>query len=249
MNQKNLRHVATQLWDSHHSSKAIPPIVQAMNDPTLEEAYTIQKINHDKWIAQGERLVGRKIGLTSPAVQKQLGVNQPDYGMLYASMSYGTHQTIDFNSFIQPKIEAEIALVLKRDLTHSQHTIADLIGATDYVLPALEIVDSRIADWKISIYDTIADNGSSAAFVLGSTPKNIAQVDWDKRRNDAIAQGRTSLERIYQSLYGKPSKCCRMVSKQNDRTKYATASRRHYPHGSTRSNGSRRKRSNLRNPH
>lgn len=140
-------------------------------------AYAIQESNTGAALAAGRRLVGRKIGLTSLAVQQQLGVDRPDYGMLFADMAIGDAEPVECSRLIQPKVEAEIALVLGRDLTHAQHTYADVIRATDCVLPAIEIVDSRIARWDIRFVDTVADNASSGLFVLGSTPRRITDVD------------------------------------------------------------------------
>jgi 2-keto-4-pentenoate hydratase len=121
--------------------------------------------------------VGRKIGLTSLAVQAQLGVDQPDFGMLFADMAVGDGEPVALGRLIQPKVEAEVALVIGRDLTHERHTYADLIRATEYVLPAIEIVDSRIENWNIRFVDTVADNASSGLFVLGGQPRRLQDVD------------------------------------------------------------------------
>jgi 2-keto-4-pentenoate hydratase len=145
-------------------------------DP-VEAAYSIQQINIQRRLDAGARIVGRKIGLTSLAVQRQLGVDSPDYGCLFADMAYGDNEQVPFHRLLQPKVEAEIVLVLGRDLTQERHTFADLIGATAYALPALEIVDSRIANWDIRLTDTIADNASCGLFVLGSRPVRLHDVD------------------------------------------------------------------------
>ena len=121
--------------------------------------------------------MGRKIGLTSLAVQAQLGVDQPDFGMLFADMAVGDGEPVALGRLIQPKVEAEVALVIGRDLTHERHTYADLIRATEYVLPAIEIVDSRIENWNIRFVDTVADNASSGLFVLGGQPRRLQDVD------------------------------------------------------------------------
>lgn len=140
-------------------------------------AYAVQQYNNSAAIEAGQRPVGRKIGLTSRAVQQQLGVDQPDFGQLFASMARGDDQPITWLDTQQPKVEAEIALVLEHDLCHERHTLADLIRATAFALPAIEVVGSRIAQWDIRLVDTIADNASSGLFVLGSRPVQLSQLD------------------------------------------------------------------------
>ena len=130
-------------------------------------------------LARGRRLVGRKIGLTSKAVQQQLGVDQPDYGALFADMEVASGEEIRVSSLIQPRIEAEIAVALDRDLSEADVTMGELLRAIGYAVPALEIVDSRIKDWKITICDTVADNGSSARYVLGTSPRRLTDIDLD----------------------------------------------------------------------
>ena len=140
-------------------------------------AYAVQQYNNAAAIQAGQRPVGRKIGLTSRAVQQQLGVDQPDFGQLFASMARGDDQPIAWLDTQQPKVEAEIALVLEHDLCHERHTLADLIRATAFALPAIEVVGSRISQWDIRLVDTIADNASSGLFVLGSRPVLLSQLD------------------------------------------------------------------------
>lgn len=171
--------LAQALRQAERNGEAISPIRARLNaaQANADVAYAVQDINTQHALAQGRRIVGRKIGLTSKAVQTQLGVDQPDYGMLFADMCYGAGQIIPTQRFIQPKVEAEIALVIERDLLQQKHTYADVISATAYALAAIEVVDSRIENWNISLIDTIADNASSAAFVLGSQPVALSQLD------------------------------------------------------------------------
>jgi len=160
-------------WDT---GTACPPVRDSLPANDVNAAYAVQKINTDKWVAEGRRLSGRKIGLTAKAVQKQLGVDQPDYGMLFADMCYVDGEEMPAKRLMQPRVEAEVALVLERDLTASQLTLPDIIHATAYALPAIEVVGSRIAKWDIKIVDTIADNASSGLFVLGTRPVKLDAV-------------------------------------------------------------------------
>ena len=159
----------------------VPPIrdsVTAMGpkDP-IAAAYAIQDANVQRRVAAGGRVVGRKIGLTSIAVQKQLGVDSPDFGTLFADMAFGDAEEIPLARTLQAKVEAEVALILERDLSFDKHTFADLIAATAYAVPAIEVVGSRIANWDIKLVDTVADNASSSLFVLGSRPVKLEDVD------------------------------------------------------------------------
>ncbi|MDN8071389.1 2-keto-4-pentenoate hydratase [Burkholderia vietnamiensis] len=172
-----LSQVADSLDVAARNRAAVAPVRHLLGEGDLETAYAVQEINTQRALRSGARLVGRKIGLTSLAVQKQLGVEQPDFGALFASMAIGDRQPISLGTLIQPKIEAEIALVLESDLTHEKHTFADVINASAYALAAIEVVDSRIQNWDIRFVDTVADNASSALFVLGSRPVSLSQLD------------------------------------------------------------------------
>ncbi len=177
MTDKSIRHVADKIFEAHRLGKPCAPVRDLLPEGALDQAYAAQEINTERWLAEGRRLVGRKIGLTSLAVQKQLGVDQPDYGMLFDDMAIPDGWEIGRNQLIQPKVEAEVAFVLERDLDQERLTIADVLRAVAFALPAIEVVDSRIADWKIGILDTIADNASSGLYVLGATPKKLKDLD------------------------------------------------------------------------
>lgn len=173
----HLEEAATRLRNAERARLPIAPLTEQYGEISEADAYRIQRINAHARIEAGERVVGRKIGLTSVAVQKQLGVDQPDFGTLFADMSVGDNQAIALGELLQPKVEGEIALILGADLAFEKHTYADLFRAVDHVVAAIEIVDSRIEDWRICYADTVADNGSSARFVLGSQPRLLRELD------------------------------------------------------------------------
>lgn len=173
----SIRSVADLLHEAQISNIPLDSVRDLLADDTLEAAYAVQEINAERASAAGRRLVGRKIGLTSAAVQQQLGVDQPDYGVLFDDMAVPDGGEVLPGKLIQPKAEAEVAFVLGRDLADDHITAADLIRAVEFALPAIEIVDSRIANWRISIVDTIADNASSALYVLGSSPRRLEAFD------------------------------------------------------------------------
>ena len=144
--------VAQALRTAELTQTAISPIRPALGGEAanVDIAYAVQEVNTARALTEGRRLVGRKIGLTSKVVQAQLGVDQPDFGMSFADMAYGDGEAIPAGLLIQPKVEAEIALVINQDLTQEKHSFADIISATEYALPAIEVVDSRIENWKSS---------------------------------------------------------------------------------------------------
>ncbi|SFK52279.1 2-keto-4-pentenoate hydratase [Streptosporangium canum] len=168
---------ADRLLEAARSGRPCPPVRETLPGRTAETGYAVQEINTRRALHDGRRLVGRKIGLTSQAVQRQLGVDQPDFGMLFADMAFLDGLPIPTGRFLQPRAEAEIALVLKSDLVGGPFTVAEVIRAVDFALPAIEIVDSRIAGWDITLVDTVADNASSGAFVLGNTPVPLTGLD------------------------------------------------------------------------
>lgn len=167
---------ANLLWSAQVTGIPCPPIRNLVNN--AEEAYTVQQYNIARAITERDiRLVGRKIGLTSEAVQHQLGVNEPDYGALFDHMVTRSGETVPMLGLLQPKVEAEVALVLGSNLNIDNPSIAQVLAATDHLLPAIEIVDSRIANWDITLVDTVADNASCGRLVLGTEPVSPSAVD------------------------------------------------------------------------
>lgn len=154
---------------------------------SLDEAYAVQALLLDERVSADNPLVGRKVGLTSAVVQKQLGVDQPDFGNLLADMEVGSDSIIDMERLIRPKVEAEIAFILGRDVDDVDR--ASVLAAIDWVAPALEIVDSRIRDWQISLFDTVADNASSGLFLLGSERVALDDVNLLDARMSMTADG------------------------------------------------------------
>ena len=170
-----IEQAAAQLRDATASSTACGPVRDIVGTATdIDVGYAIQQINTDLDIAAGRRVSGRKIGVTSKAVQEQIGVDQPDFGTLFADMEFGDGIELPADRLLQPRAEAEVALVLEHDLDKGEHSFADIIRATAFALPSIEVVDSRIAGWDIRIVDTVADNASCGLYVLGGARSRSA---------------------------------------------------------------------------
>lgn len=166
----NLRTVANTLLGALKTARPCEPVREVLSGD-LDAAYEVQELLIQSRVSTRNRRVGRKVGLTAPAVQRQLGVDQPDFGVLLSEMQRGEDEEIPYSQLIAPRIEAEIAFVMGRDVEDTER--GAVLSAVDYVAPALEIVDSRIANWDIGIADTVADNASSAYFVLGNTKTTL----------------------------------------------------------------------------
>jgi 2-keto-4-pentenoate hydratase len=162
--------MANDLLTAYRTGHPVAPLTDALPELTITDAYAIQQAQITSWRADGRVIKGRKVGLTSAAMQRQMGVAQPDFGVLHDRMFYSEPDLVPISAFIQPRVEPEVALVLGRSLAGPGVTVAEALAAVDFVLPALEIIDSRIAEWRIGIVDTIADNASSGGVVLGAHP-------------------------------------------------------------------------------
>lgn len=169
--------LALELYEAYRTKVPLDRLSDRHPGMVVEDSYEIQLIQIRRRLSEGRTIVGHKVGLTSAAMQRQLGVDQPDYGHITDDMVHLEHLPIPIDAYIQPKVEPEIAFVLKRELRGPGVTVPQAIAAIDFILPAIEIIDSRIKDWKIGLLDTIADNASSGGIVLGSTPVGVGEVD------------------------------------------------------------------------
>jgi 2-keto-4-pentenoate hydratase len=176
LSDDTIKAISDELNDAEKKKKPIEPLVSRFPEMTIDCAYKIQLENVRKRVSEGERIVGKKIGLTSYSMQKLLGVYEPDYGHLLDTMVLQKSE-LPLSTVIQPKAEGEIAFVMKEGLKGPGITPTDAIAATDFVMPAIEIIDSRVRDWKIKIEDTVADNASSAFILLGTKALPIYDVD------------------------------------------------------------------------
>lgn len=168
---------ADRIYGAHTALAPCAPVRDLLGVEDVAGAYAVQEYNTRRWLAAGRRLVGRKIGLTAKSVQKQLGVDAPDYGMLFADMAVADGEEVPTHTLLQPRVEGEVAFCLGRDLDDPQSTMAQVMRAVDYAVPAIEIVGSRIERWDIKITDTIADNASSGLYVLGNQPRKLSDFD------------------------------------------------------------------------
>lgn len=169
--------VVDELLEAERTRQPILPITERFGDLDVEDAYQIQLEVVKRKLQDGRTVIGKKVGLTSVAMQRMLGVDEPDYGHLLDDMRYEHGSSVPVDQFLLPKVEAEIGFVLKEDLVGPNVTYLDVLMATEYVVPTLELIDSRIADWKIKLIDTVADNGSSARVVVGERLSTLDNLD------------------------------------------------------------------------
>ena len=177
MTPDQIRQHGDELYQCLLSRETVLPLTDRVSGITIDDAYQIQLRMIQRRLDAGEVVVGKKIGVTSKVVMDMLGVNQPDFGHLLSGMVFNEGEAVDTGKLIAPKAEAEVAFILARDLTGPGVTAADVLRATDCVMPCFEIVDSRIRDWKIKIQDTVADNASCGVFTLGGTRRSPRDLD------------------------------------------------------------------------
>jgi 2-keto-4-pentenoate hydratase len=169
--------LADELWEADRSAKPVAPLTERHPDLVISDAYAIQTINITRRTAAGQRIIGRKVGLTSKPMQQMLGVDEPDFGVLTDEMIVEDGDLIDLGRLVQPRVEAELAFVMGEDLAGPGVTTARALAAIEGALPSVEIVDSRVADWKIKLVDTVADNASSGLLVTGGRMRPVADLD------------------------------------------------------------------------
>jgi 2-keto-4-pentenoate hydratase len=177
MDADSVEKASAALLDAYATRTPVPPLTATYGEISVDDAYAIQLAQTTAWTKDGAVIKGHKVGLTSAAMQRQMGVDTPDFGVLLDRMFLPEGITADIGRFLQPRAEPEMAFVLGRPLAGPGVTVAEAVAAIDFVLPALEIIDSRIADWKITLPDTIADNASSGGLVLGSRPVHPQSLD------------------------------------------------------------------------
>jgi len=199
-----IKQLAKQLREASKTGKTCPPLRDVIGTEDLKTAYAIQKYNISQRLSEGAAIVGCKIGLTSKAVQKQLGVDQPDFGILLNTMEILNGDTISYQELMQPKAEAEIAFVLSEDLPDSNMTTTDVLSAIDYALVSIEIVGSRIENWNIKITDTIADNASASHYVVGHKPVKLENLDLLNCKMKLYKNGELASEGVGSACLGSP---------------------------------------------
>jgi len=176
--------LAADLAQAERSREPIAPLTAGYPDIDVVDAYQIQLINIRQRIAEGARVVGHKVGLSSLAMQQMMGVDEPDYGHLLDEMQVFENTPVKASRFLYPRVEVEVGFILSEDLPGAGCTEDDVLAATEALVPSIELIDTRITDWKIALCDTIADNASSAGFVLGGS--RVSPGDLDVKAIDAV---------------------------------------------------------------
>ncbi|WP_323959388.1 hypothetical protein GC088_12750 [Arthrobacter sp. JZ12] len=208
--------LAEKLVRARNEGKPLDSLVPAGTEGTVRDAFRIQQEVIRQQVSAGDQVVGFKLGNIAKAMQSKFGVGQPDFGYLLASQFYPENLSLSEANFIEPFVELEPAFVLKGPLGGAHVTVADVISATDYVLPSLEIIDSRIKDWKIDIFETLADCGSTGGIILGGQPRQLSQLNLADTAGEIRINGEVVAEGNTSEIYGSPVSAimwlCRRVS-------------------------------------
>ena len=214
LSEAQRRQVSATLADAERRSAPVPPLSETIPAIDTGDAYAIQRMGIEQRMASGARLAGHKVGLTSRAMQEQFNVAEPDYGHLLSDMFVLEGMTIPANELCSPRAEPEVAFVLKHSLTGPGLTVADVLRATDFILPAIEVIDSRIADWRITLPDTVADNASSARVVLGANPVPPSRFDLRLIGAVVLKKGKVEETGVSGAVLGNPvSAVCWLANK------------------------------------
>jgi len=198
------KEIAKQLYEAQKTKKAIAPLSNNQN-LSVVDAYQIQLVNIDRFVNEGREISGKKIGLTSLAMQNMFGVNEPDYGHIFSDVNF--KREVDHSLFMQPKVEGEVAFVLKEDLIGPNVSAAEVLKKCEYVVAALEIVDSRIADWNIKLVDTVADNASFGGYCLGTIRLQPSHCDLKALKMDFYKNGVKVNSGTGEDVLGDPAYC------------------------------------------
>lgn len=196
--------VAQSLFDALNANERIAPVRTQLPDGDLTAAYQTQTAFNQMRLDAGQRLVGRKSGFTNPAVMELMGVTQPVSGLLFDVMDVPNRGEIPANKVVHPKIEAEIAFIMGADLAHEQITTADIMRATDYMTAAIEIVDTRIADWAGKAIDMVADNVGASHFTLGHKVRLLDQFDVAEAKTEIFVNGQSQGTGAGMNVIGSP---------------------------------------------
>jgi 2-keto-4-pentenoate hydratase len=189
--------LAADLAQAERSREPIAPLTSAHPDIDVVDAYEIQLINIRQRVAEGARVLGHKVGLSSLAMQQMMGVDEPDYGHLLDEMQVFEDTPVKAGRYLYPRVEVEVGFILAADLPGAGCTEDDVLAATEALAPSIELIDTRITDWKIALCDTIADNASSAGFVLGEARVSPREVDVKSidavltRNGEVVTEGRS----------------------------------------------------------
>jgi 2-keto-4-pentenoate hydratase len=196
--------LAADLAQAERSREPIAPLTAAHPDIDVVDAYEIQLINIRQRVAEGARVVGHKVGLSSKAMQQMMGVDEPDYGHLLDEMEVFEDTPVKADRYLYPRVEVEVGFILAADLPGAECTEDDVLAATAALVPSIELIDTRITDWKIALCDTIADNASSAGFVLGEA--RVSPADIDVKAIDAVLtrNGEVIAEGTSDAVLGNP---------------------------------------------
>lgn len=173
----DITRITDRVLDAQDNARAITKLTDEFPSMTMEDSYAVQDELRRRWVARGERVVGMKAGLTSKAKMQQMGVHVPSFGLLTSAMARPENGVVEISQLIHPRVEAEIAFVTKRDLRGASCTLDEILDATDYVIPAVEVIDSRYEKFKFDLVSVVADNGSSARYVTGGRPRDPRDLD------------------------------------------------------------------------